>query len=266
LLHRRRRESTEPPRRPVRSARGAGGAYDRCMSDIEQRARPASARPAAMPPARLHGRAALLLFVVACLAFAGLAADLLVHGPITAADAPISTWFHEHGRAPLTAFLRTISDLHSTASVLTLAALAGAVLLWRREGAWVIPLVLCVPGGMLLNVLVKNQFQRVRPSFEHPLVTIASYSFPSGHTAAATLAWGFALVWLFAHRSSPRERLLATVIAVAMVLLTAVSRVYLGAHYVSDVLAAAAEALAWLALCWFVLGEWPWRIVVGAPR
>jgi membrane-associated phospholipid phosphatase len=237
------------------------------MRDIEERTTLATARAAATQSPRLHGRAALLLLVVACLAFAGLAADLLLHGPITAADVPISTWFHEHGRPPFTAFMRAVSYLHSTASVLALATVAAAVLLWRREAAWVVPLVLCVPGGLLLNVFVKNQFQRARPSFDHPLVTLATYSFPSGHTAAAAVSWGFALVWLFAHRSSPRERRLAGGIAVLMVLLTALSRVYLGAHYVSDVLAAAAEGLAWLALCFLVLGQRPWRgIVARGPR
>lgn len=230
------------------------------MSDIEQHAAP-TARPAVPPPPRLHGPGALLLLVLASLAFAGLAADLLLHGPITAADVPISTWFHQHGRPSFTALMRAFSTLHSTAWVLALAALAAAVLLWRRQTAWVVPLLVCVPGGMLLNVFVKNAFQRARPSFDDPLVTIATFSFPSGHTAAATVSWGFALVWLFAHRSSPRERWLAATVAVAMVLLTALSRVYLGAHYLSDVLAATAEGLAWLALCLFVLGRRRSRIV-----
>ena len=188
-----------------------------------------------------------------------LAADLLLHGPITAVDVSISTWFHDHGRPAFTAFMRAVSTLHSTAWVLALAAVAAAVLLWRREAAWALTLVPCVPGGMLLNAFIKSQFQRARPSFDHPLVTLATSSFPSGHTTAATVSWGFALVWLFAHRSNRRERVLACGVAVAMVLLTALSRVYLGAHYVSDVLAAAAEGLAWLGLCFLLLGRWPWR-------
>lgn len=235
------------------------------MGDIEQHAAPAT--PAAAQAPGLPARAALLLVVLAGLAFAALAADLLLHGPITAADAPISTWFHEHGRPPFTALLRAISNLHSTASVLALTAVAAAVLLWRRESAWALSLVLCVPGGMLLNVFVKNAFQRARPTFDHPLVSLVTYSFPSGHTAAATVSWGFALVWLFAHRRSPHERRLACAIAATMVLLTALSRVYLGAHYLSDVLAAAAEGLAWLGLCLLVIGQRPWRAIVArAPR
>lgn len=230
------------------------------MTDFDTRGMaPASsvARPASPAP-RLRGRAALLLFVLACLAFGVLATDLLLHGPITAADPGISLWFHDHGRAPFTVAMRAVTGLHATATVLGLSAVAATLLLINGERAWVVPLAIAVPGGMVLNVLVKNGFQRPRPSFEHPLVTLTTYSFPSGHTNAATLAWGFALVWLFAHRGDPRARLLGTIVAVAMIALTALSRVYLGAHYVSDVLAASAEGAAWLALCFLVLTPRVW--------
>jgi membrane-associated phospholipid phosphatase len=231
------------------------------MTDFETRGM-APASSAAMPAApapRLRGRGALLLFVAACLAFGALAADLLLHGPITAADPAISLWFHEHGRAPFTVAMRAVTGLHATATVLGLCAVAATLLLLNGERAWVVPLVASVPGGMVLNVLVKNHFQRPRPSFDHPLLSLTTYSFPSGHTNAATLAWGFALVWLFAHRAQPRMRAIGSIVAVAMVALTALSRVYLGAHYVSDVLAASAEGIAWLALCCLALTPLVWR-------
>jgi membrane-associated phospholipid phosphatase len=231
------------------------------MTDSETRGMgPASsAATPASPAPRLRGRAALLLCVLASLAFGALAADLLLHGPITAVDPAISLWFHDHGRAPFTVAMRAVTGLHATATVLGLCAVAATLLVLNGERAWVLPLVAAVPGGMVLNVLVKNSFQRPRPSFDHPLLTLTTYSFPSGHTSAATLAWGFALVWLFAHRGPGRERLLGSTIALFMVAMTALSRVYLGAHYVSDVLAASAEGAAWLALCFLVLTPVVWR-------
>jgi membrane-associated phospholipid phosphatase len=231
------------------------------MSDIEA-ARSAAPGQRALTPSpspRLRGRGALLLVLLAVAAFAVLAADLLLHGPITAADPAASLWLHEHARAPFTIAMRAVTGLHATAVVLGLAAVAATVLVLRGEAAWVVPLVACVPGGVLLNAAVKQFFQRPRPTFDHPLVTLVTYSFPSGHTAASTLAWGFALVWLFAHGDRPRARRLGGAVAVAMVLLTALSRVYLGAHYVSDVLAAAAEGLAWLGLCFLLLTPLVWR-------
>jgi undecaprenyl-diphosphatase len=121
---------------------------------------------------------------------------------------------------------------------------------WRRRAPyWLLATAICVPGGMLLNVLLKHVYQRARPAFDEPFVTLATYSFPSGHTAAATLFYG--LLASYVVTTSPRwgVRMAALVGAAAMVALVALSRVYLGAHFVSDVLAAMAESLAWLAVC-----------------
>ena len=215
------------------------------------------------PPPRLRGPAALVLLALACAVFGALAADLVRQGPLTAVDATVTAWFQDHARPVATAVLLAITHLHSTVGVLLMAAVAALALLWRRQRQWAALLVLAVPGGMILNVLVKHAFQRARPQVDEPLVTLASYSFPSGHAAAATLWWGFALVWLFAHDERRPVRVLGTLLALAMIVLTALSRVYLGAHYLSDVLAAVAEASAWLALCFTTLDRGGWRRARG---
>lgn len=211
------------------------------------------------PPPRLQTRAAVLVLLAGCAAFALFAADLVRAGPITAADARISGWFEASAHPVLTSILLAVTKLHSTLGVLLMVATAALVLAWRRQREWLALLLACVPGGMLLNVLVKSAFQRARPAFEEPLVTLATYSFPSGHAAAATVWWGFALVWLFAHHSGRAGRALGSALAVTLVGLTALSRVYLGAHYPSDVLAAIAEGAAWLAL-WFWLHAFRWPV------
>jgi undecaprenyl-diphosphatase len=205
------------------------------------------------PPPRLRGPAALVLLALACAIFGALAADLVRQGPLTAADASITTWFQDNARPAATQVLLAITHLHSTPGVLLMAAVAALALLWRRQRQWAALLVLAVPGGMILNVLVKQAFQRARPQFDEPLVTLATYSFPSGHAASATLWWGFALIWLFAHDHRVPVRVLGTVVALALIVLTGLSRVYVGAHYLTDVLAAMAEGTAWLALCFTTL-------------
>lgn len=214
-----------------------------------------SVRPS--PPV-LPARAALALLVLGCGAFAALAADLLLQGPVTAADAGVSRWLYRNSGAAFTALMAAVSAVHGTWPLLAMSAAAAAGLWWRRQRAWAAALLLCVPGGMLLNYAVKHAFQRARPAFDE-VAAIASYSFPSGHTAGATLWWGFVLVWLFAHRADARTRIAGAALAAAMVLLTALSRVYLGVHYLSDVLAAIGEGAAWLALCSLVLARAPWR-------
>jgi membrane-associated phospholipid phosphatase len=189
-----------------------------------------------------------LLLALCLLAFAALAADLRWRGPITSADSGISSWFHANAQPAFTAFMTAVSALHSPSGICLAALCAAAWLAWRRQWKWLPLLVLCVPCGLVFNWLVKQAFQRARPAFD-AASTLASYSFPSGHTAGATVWWGFVLVWWFAREPRAGPRAAAAVLAATMVLLTGLSRVYLGMHYLSDVLAAVAEAVAWLVLC-----------------
>jgi membrane-associated phospholipid phosphatase len=104
-------------------------------------------------------------------------------------------------------------------------------------------------GGMLLNQILKHVFLRARPRFDHPILTLTTYSFPSGHTLIATVFYG-ALAWLILSRSDKWPwRFLAVAIPLIMVPLVGFSRIYLGVHYLSDVLGAMAEGAAWLTFC-----------------
>jgi membrane-associated phospholipid phosphatase len=211
-----------------------------------------SHRPA---PPRLRARTGLVLLALGAAMFGVLAADLMGGGAITGADAGISAWLHQRTHPALTPVLVVVTQLHSTAGVYFMAGLAALWLVWNKQLSWLPLLLLSVPGGLALNALVKQVFQRARPSFDSPLPSLVSYSFPSGHTAGATVFWGFALILLLAHRPPLRWRIAGVVVALAMVLLTALSRVYLGVHYLSDVLAAMAEGVAWLAVCLTVHGR-----------
>lgn len=188
--------------------------------------------------------------------FALLAIDLVHRGAITQADAAISNWLRERMQPAFTQVLLAITHLHSNPGLGLMALTAAAVLIRRRQRAWLPMLALGVGGGMLLNGVVKLVFQRARPAWEDALITLPTYSFPSGHTAGATVWWGFFAVLVFAHRPAWPWRAATVALAVGMVSLTALSRVYLGVHYLSDVLAAAAEGCAWLALCFMASAAW----------
>lgn len=192
---------------------------------------------------------ALALALLAALVFATLAADLLLHGPVTRADVPISHWFGTHAQPWVTHAMLTVSALHATVPLLVYAAALALAFVVQRQSQWVLPLVVAVPGGLLLNAAVKLVFHRARPTFAHPLVTLSSASFPSGHAAGATVWWGFVLAVWFAREADRRRRLVACLAVAALVLLTALSRVVVGAHYPSDVLAGIAEGTLWLVLC-----------------
>ena len=102
---------------------------------------------------------------------------------------------------------------------------------------------------MLLNVVLKYAFHRTRPSFDDPLLMLTTYSFPSGHVAGATLLYGVMAAMVIAKTTAWRWRVTTVLAAIMMVALVALTRVYLGAHYLSDVIAAFAEGVAWLTLC-----------------
>ncbi|MDP3761797.1 MAG: phosphatase PAP2 family protein [Ramlibacter sp.] len=200
-------------------------------------------------PPRLRAALGVLLLALALGLFATLAIDLVHQGPITRADAEVSSWLQVRLQPAFTQLMLALTHLHSNAGIVLMAATAAAVLVRRRQVAWVPLLVSSVGGGLLLNVLVKQLFQRARPVWDDPLLTLHTYSFPSGHTAGATVWWGFFTVLVFTHRPTLPWKAATVVMAIGMVCLTALSRVYLGVHHLSDVLAAAAEGCAWLVLC-----------------
>lgn len=164
-------------------------------------------------------------------------------------DLHLSAWFHANQHPIATQFLLLVTHWHSTAGVLLMSAAVALFLLRHKRPWWLLALVLSVPGGMLLNVAVKQLVQRARPHSDDPLLTLASYSFPSGHTAGAALFYGFLTALVFAHEGARRWRTAMVAAAVLMVSLVGLSRIYLGAHYFTDVVGAIVEAALWLALC-----------------
>lgn len=197
----------------------------------------------------LHMTVGALLMAGAAWLFGAIAAEVVAQSDIVKLDLALAQWFHAHKHSAWTPFMLFITHWHQQAGILIMAALLALLLYRRKAHYWLATVLLTVPGGMLLNVLLKYSFQRARPVFDEPLVTLATYSFPSGHASGATLFYGVLAAWLAcAHRSGGR---LALVVLGAgfMVVLVALSRVYLGAHYLSDVLAAIAFGCGWLAVC-----------------
>ena len=219
----------------------------------------AAARFSAAEALGLHLTLGVLALLLAMAGFARIAGAVVEGAPITELDLRLAAWLHAHahGSDVLRTFLLGVTHLHSTPGVLTLTALAAAWLYRREARQWVLTLLVTVPGGMLLNVAMKHTFERTRPHFDEPILTLTTYSFPSGHSVAATLLYGLLACYFTREARSWRARALVGTAACALVALVAGSRLYLGAHYLSDVLAGIAEGCAWLAIC--VTGTATWR-------
>lgn len=204
----------------------------------------------------LHLTLGALALVLAVILFASIAEDVVTLDPITLLDAQVSQWFHVHATPPLIRLMLGVTYLHSTLGILAMCGVLAVFWLRTKAYDWLLTLLLTVPLGMVLNVLLKNIFQRARPSFEHPLLTLNTYSFPSGHAAGATLFYGVLAAYLISRLAAWRWRAVVVVLAALLVALVGLSRIYLGVHYLSDVLAAIASSSGWLAVSLTAVGTW----------
>lgn len=196
----------------------------------------------------LHLTIGVLVLAIATIAFSLIAEDVATNASIVQADIAIATWLHLHATPSIIALLMLVTNLHSPLGVSVMALALAAYIAHRRWFYWLLAFVVALPGGMLVNDLVKHVFHRARPHFDDPFLLLQTFSFPSGHVAGSTLFYGF-LVALVMNRLPPNgSRVGIVVVAIGMIALVAISRMTLGAHYFSDVLGAFCESLAWLAI------------------
>lgn len=157
-------------------------------------------------------------------------------------DAPLLLLVHRLSTPWLDMLMIGISWIGSPGAFLVTPI--AMVWLWRqRRLVAALTLVVSTVGAGLLNLWLKLFFARPRPSIFPPVIIDTSYSFPSGHTMGAVALYGF-LAYMFWQQ---RRRVWA-LLAMLFVLLIALSRIYLGVHYPSDILGALAVSIIWLAL------------------
>jgi undecaprenyl-diphosphatase len=197
--------------------------------------------------------AALLVVFLAGVAF-GQVADMVTSGTgLYRLDAAAADWGADHAtRASTDAFVG-ITQLGAMAVVAAVAA-AIALLEWYRRRRWTVLafMVTVIWGQSLIANGVKLFVHRERPPVPH-LTSASGWSFPSGHTATAAATYAALALLLGRGRRWPVKAWLGTG-AAAVVLAVASSRVLLGVHWLTDVLAGAALGLAWFAVCSIAFG------------
>jgi membrane-associated phospholipid phosphatase len=114
--------------------------------------------------------------------------------------------------------------------------------LWLRLGVW----LTAIAGGQVLNYLLKAVFDRPRPTFAQPFAVEANASFPSGHAMMAVITYGMLAYFTCRRVDDRRLRLVIIFTAVVIVLLIGISRMTLGVHYFSDVVAGYLAGGVWL--------------------
>lgn len=191
-----------------------------------------------------------LLFLVPLVIFVALAEDV-AEREILPFDRPVMMWLHGVASPWVTTVMEVVTALGGLVVVPVVAAGAAVALWWRRSRRNALLLAAAVVGSTLLNTALKAVFRRARPDFWQHLVTENSYSFPSGH-AMATMALAAALA-VMAWRTRWRWAVMVT--GVVYVVAVGVSRMYLGVHYPSDILAGWSVSVLWVVTVVVVLGH-----------
>ncbi len=184
----------------------------------------------------------------AALLFATLPNWIVVDGWVASADQALTDALRRSVSLPVLQSFAAITVLANT-SVLWILAIGGAVaLLWRHDYLLACLWIAAIAGNGILTRTLKAVFARVRPDYDHELLTAEGWSFPSGHSSGAVVAYGMLAYVLI--RSTPANWHLPIVLAATTVAFaTGCSRIFLQVHYASDVLAGFASGLAWLAVC-----------------
>lgn len=218
------------------------------------------ADPAAVRRRSAGALAVLLLAAGSLLAFAELAGDV-VEGDTRAFDEALLLALRTPGDTAdpigppwIEAAFRDLTTLGGTSllAAVTLATLGYLLLARKRATATLV--AFAVLGGTLLSSVLKAGFQRPRPDLVAHLVEVSSQSFPSGHAMLSTVTWLTLGTLLATVQPSLRLKVYVLTVGIAIVLLVGVSRVYLGVHWPTDVLAGWCIGTAWALLCWLAAG------------
>jgi membrane-associated phospholipid phosphatase len=196
-----------------------------------------------------HPAAPGLLLTTGCSClFITLRIGVATGGPLVRFDRSMAEILHTYASdAPgLTHFFHIVSILGSLEVLALVGVLVALALLVQRSWLTLAVWLVAVLGGEALNLLLKDLFARPRPSFERPMVVETSYSFPSGQAMESLVVYGMLAYFTVLTLRSQRARAVSVGGAALIVVLIGLSRVYLGAHYVSDVVGGFAAGGAWL--------------------
>jgi membrane-associated phospholipid phosphatase len=175
--------------------------------------------------------------------------DLVIRSPVSSMDHLVAGWFHLHLAQP---FIDLMLGFSALASPIWVGTLTCGTLLFSVLKRWwyaSLAVILTIPAGTLLGEGIKILVHRERPFHESPFLDLTGYSFPSGHTISATLLYGLLAVFAILLFKSLRWRVVAAISALSTVFLVGLSRIALGAHYLTDVLGAIVAGIVWLTVC-----------------
>ncbi|HEX6648500.1 MAG TPA: phosphatase PAP2 family protein [Pyrinomonadaceae bacterium] len=193
-----------------------------------------------------------LAAAIAALIFFGWLTDEVLEGDSRHFDEVTRAAVHQLASPALTAIMRFLSFVGSSV-VLTIGTIIVAILFikrtWVREAKLFAATMI---GAAVLNYTLKLTFKRARPTPFFNLTPPETYSFPSGHSLASACFFGALAAILTARIKNRRTRIVVWILSTIMFVSIGLSRIYLGVHHTTDVIAGFTAAFIWILMVRFV--------------
>jgi undecaprenyl-diphosphatase len=197
---------------------------------------------------------AFLLFWIPVITFSKLAGEIVENEPI-AADTSILQWMHSHATPALDVFFLVVTTIGNVEILLPITLIIVGYLLYKKQRLNALIILFSVGGAAMANLILKLLFHRDRPSFWHSLIVETGYSFPSGH-AMLSSALVLAII-LITWRT--RWRWVIVSLGVIFIALIGLSRIYLGVHYPTDIIAGWSVSFVWVCIVFAVASGLSYR-------
>jgi membrane-associated phospholipid phosphatase len=196
----------------------------------------------------LRGGLGFAVIVASSWIFVELAEGLGMQRSMGLADQALTDAIRLNVPIPVLQAFAAITRLGDTATLAGLCMVVAVALLLAGKRRFAFIWVLALAGNGVLNSVLKQIFARIRPLHEDGLVLASGFSFPSGHSSGAVVAYGM-LAWLACQWVAKQWHLPIVLSAIALAYSVGVSRVFVQVHFASDVMAGFASGTAWLVVC-----------------
>ena len=144
--------------------------------------------------------------------------------------------------------LSLILQLSADTVITTFILVASALLARKQRYLQLVQIIFAATGSVAISSIMKSYFERPRPINLTHLVDVQGYSYPSGHSLASSSVYFTFAILLYQEFRKPIERIFIVGFALFFVFLIALSRVYLGVHYLSDAVAGVFLGMSWAAI------------------
>ena len=186
---------------------------------------------------------AFLIFWIPVIIFAKIAGEVVEKQPISL-DIHILIWIHSISTAMLDKIFLVFTTVGNVKYILPISVAIMAYLIYKKQRHNALILLFGVGGAAVSNFILKLIFHRDRPTFWHSAITETGYSFPSGHAmiSSALILCLIVMTW------NTKWRLLSIIVGGVVVVMIGLSRLYMGVHYPTDVVAGWSVSIIWVFL------------------